>query len=88
MPYVEVWVDEEECDGDCEAASEVKILQARIDEAERLLRMGSVDAALRALTDDSEDLPRPPADMAARYRSWQEGRLDGFIPPEQNRAGT
>ena len=88
MPFVQVWVDEGECDGDCEAAREADALEAKIQEAERLLRMGYADAALHALTGDPAMMHKSPAEISAQYQAWKEGRLDGFIPPEQNRAGT
>lgn len=78
MPYVEVWVDKEPCDGSCESADELRKVQAKIDEAERLLRAGEPVAALHALTDD-ETLPvKSPAEIAENYKLWKEGKLPGW----------
>lgn len=78
MPYVEVWVDDEPCDGTCSSSKEVEKLEMKIEEAERLLRGGYVDAALHALSGDPATSCRHPRDMEAAYESWKRGRLPGF----------
>ncbi|WP_413219073.1 hypothetical protein [Tritonibacter mobilis] len=77
MPYVEVWVDDEPCDGKCESADEAKRLQAIIDEAEMHLRNGDAAAALAALSEDAVAM-KTPGEIAARYKDWQAGKLPGF----------
>lgn len=88
MPYVEVWVDYEPCDGTCDDAKEAKRLQAIIDEAERHLRTGDADAALHVLTNDPILCMKSPSQMASEYEAWKQGRLAGFEPPQMpGRAG-
>ncbi|MFG6566710.1 hypothetical protein [Sulfitobacter sp. 1A13679] len=77
MPYVEVWIDEEPCDGTCEGATDAKRLQAKVDEAERHLRAGDPEAALAALTGEPSVLKSPDW-IAERYKTWQAGKLPGF----------
>lgn len=77
MPYVEVWIDEEPCDGTCEGATDAKRLQAKVDEAESHLRAGNPEAALAALTEEGSVL-KSPAELASKYKTWKEGRLPGF----------
>lgn len=78
MPYVEVWVDDAACDGQCGAGKEVDRLEAMIAEAERLLRAGYYDAALHALTNDAAIPVKDPSQIAKSYEAWKKGRLPGF----------
>lgn len=78
MPYVEVWVDDAECDGECGAGKEVTRLESIIAEAELLLRAGYYDAALHALTNDAAIPVKDPSHIAKSYEVWKKGRLPGF----------
>lgn len=78
MPFVEVWVDAEPCDGTCDEAREAEQLKARIEEAVALLRTGSPRAALEALTDDEPRTLKTPNEIASRYKDWKNGLLPGF----------
>ena len=81
MTYVEVWVDDAPCDGTCEDADEREQLEARIEEAVRLLRSGYPTEALQALTDDYALPCTSPGAIASKYDAWKDGRLPGFVPP-------
>lgn len=78
MPYIKVWVDEEPCDGTCSSAKEVEKLEEKIEEAERLLRCGYIEAALHALSGDPATSCRHPRDMETAYEKWKKGNLPGF----------
>lgn len=78
MPYVEVWVDEEPCDGECESAKEAEELQAKLDEVERLLRAGEPIAALHVITEDPALMVKSPREIAMRYEDLKDGLLEGF----------
>ena len=84
MPYVQVWVDEDPCDGDCESAEEARELEAKIKEAESLLRRGEAEAALHALTGDPSIPIKSPNEMASDYARWKEGKLPGFTNYQQS----
>lgn len=82
MPYVEVWVDDPECNGKtCGAAHERDVLEGKIEEAVDLLRAGDAVAALSALTDDPACGCKSPKAIARAYEQWKTGKLEGFIPP-------
>lgn len=79
MPYVttEVWVDEPECDGNCESAKDLAAIEATIDEAVRLLKRGDAEAALAALLNEATEM-KSPDQIAESYKRWKDGRLPGF----------
>ena len=77
MPYFEVWVDPEPCNGKCDSAKDADRLQRRIEEAERLIRSGDAEAALAALMDDTSII-KSPDEIARRYQEWKAGSLPGF----------
>lgn len=82
MPYVEVWVDDVDCDGTCGAGREVK---RRRDFAVGLLFEGKVNEAIDALT--KGDIPegwRVDADLQARYLEWTKGEMKGLDGPALN----
>jgi hypothetical protein len=81
MPYVSVYVDPEPCDGSCTNAKELRALQAKIDEAERLIRAGYFDAALHALTNGPALPIKSPEEIASKYHQWKQGKLSGFANP-------
>lgn len=81
MPYVEVWVDSEPCDGDCGYASDLESLEARVDEAVKLLRLGYTSEAFQVLTDDGSLPCKSPREIASKYYDWKSGKLPGFEPP-------
>lgn len=78
MPYVNVWVDDLECDGDCESAREAEALKKMVDEAVSHLRNGDHVAALSALTDDKGLPCQSPGEIKLKYQAWMAGRLPGF----------
>lgn len=78
MPYVEVWVEPEDCDGECNEGRKAKQLQAKLDEVERLLRAGASDAALSAISDADTIPTKSPAEIAQQYEQWRKGKLAGF----------
>ena len=79
MPYVEVWVDEPDCEGTCDKTNEMGkrrdcafgfIVEGRLNEA--------IDVLLRG------DLPegfKVTPDLQTTYNSWARGELDGFDGP-------
>lgn len=79
MPYVEVWVDDPECDGNCDRSIE---LRRRRDYAVGLLFGGQVNEAIDALTKG-----RLPADwtcgddLRAQYNEWSKGGMAGLPGP-------
>jgi len=86
MPYVEVWVDDEGCDGRCESASELAIEKDKVSEAITLLRSGLIAEALAALEDpEYSPIFKTPSEMEAQYKRWKEGALSGFVPPTHHR---
>lgn len=79
MPYVEVWIDEPDCDGQCASADEAKRLEAIIDEAASHLQAGDQEAALSTLREEPLKLTmKTPREIAAAYKAWQAGALPGF----------
>lgn len=78
MPYVEVWVDDEPCDGTCESSKTAEKLQAMVDEAVQFLRDGDAEAALHALTDDGSIPMKSPSMIKSGYALWKAGKLPGF----------
>ena len=79
MPFVEVWVDDEPCDGTCKHADQRDEALVKIDEAVRLLRQGEVKAALHALTGDAELGVKSPKEIEAQYARFKKGELPGFV---------
>lgn len=80
MPYVEVWVDEEACDGTCASGKELDGLKAVVAEAVHHLRHGDSEAALHALTNDPAIPLKTPKEISDAYQKWKAGNLTGFIP--------
>jgi len=79
MPFVEVWVDELDCSGQCENARE---LRRRRDYAVGLLFDGQVNAAIDALTKGV--LPEGWTcgdDLRAKYNEWAAGEFAGLSGP-------
>ena len=78
MPYIQVWVDDADCDGDCEAGKQVIGLQAQIDEAIGLLSLGCADAALSVLHGEAVTNLKSPREIERAYKQWRECALPGF----------
>jgi hypothetical protein len=78
MPYVEIWVDNEPCDGSCDEAREAQKLKDKIDEAVSHLREGHIAAALQSLTEDKALPCKTPCEIESRYEQWRKGQLPGF----------
>ena len=77
MPMVEVWIDNEPCDGTCGASKEAENLDAQIQEAIMHLNMGDPESALAAL---GERCPhrKSPESIKGAYAIWKSGKLPGF----------
>ena len=81
MPYVEVWVDDEPCDGTCSSGKSLDELEAKLHRAIEILRDGDAEGALYVLSEESLPGRSDPKRMAAAYAEWKRGKLPGFHPP-------
>ena len=84
MPYVQVWVDEEPCDGSCVDARNVERLEGVIMEAISLIRTVDAAAALCVLTGDNSVPMKTPKEIENAYRAWQKNSLPGFTNYNHN----
>ena len=77
MPYVQVWVEDEPCDGTCAGCLEADSLKMSVDEAIRHLSSGDVESALGALGKDGVNR-KDPSSIKSAYERWKMGKLPGF----------
>lgn len=79
MPFVEVWVDEPECNGTCNKSHQ---MGKRRDCAFALIVAGKPNDAIDVLL--RGDLPEDftiTKELHATYNAWTQGQLEGFDGP-------
>lgn len=77
MPYVQVWVDDEPCDGTCEGCVDAAKRKDQMDDAIMHLRNGNAEAALEALGAEHPDR-KSAESLKQAYETWKRGGLPGF----------
>ncbi|WP_340109490.1 hypothetical protein [Pikeienuella sp. HZG-20] len=86
MPYVQVWIPDEPCDGDCDAAADAERrnerMQVVLDTVEAFVRCGDTEAALDVICGHRAPARKLPGAVDSDYARWRQGSLAGYVPPQ------